>query len=213
MCHRSYDLDISKSEHHQKAVLSAIAAIMRDIGICLTSVMRLVMLPIPWVRSGRGSLPVQVSGGRQMQNPVLHLYGATGFSGCYGRYLHPLSLSGLPSYGFDPIYQGPCTIPDMAVFGPGCRLRPARAKGPKKTDCADVLLKIRSIHRQNSLANQLRNSSAGKVKALAQRFQRASAMALPSSTVVALPPISGVLRRGSSRTVSMAPSMAAAASG
>jgi len=75
--------------------------------------------------------------------------------------LHPLYLSGLPSYGFDPIYQGPCTIPDMAVFGPGCRLRPARAKGPKKTDCADVLLKIRSIHRQNSLANQLKNSSAG----------------------------------------------------
>jgi hypothetical protein len=41
----------------------------------------LVMLPIPWLRSGRGSLPVQVSGGRKIQNAVLHPRGMTGFSG------------------------------------------------------------------------------------------------------------------------------------
>jgi len=102
-----------------------LAQLKRDI----TYVVSLVMLPIPWLCFGRGSLPVQVSGGRQMQNPILHLYGATGFSGWLWTILASSFSLMLPSYGFDPIYQGPCTIPDMVVFGPVCRLRSDRAKG------------------------------------------------------------------------------------
>jgi len=55
-------------------------------GICLTYIAGMVMLPIPWLHSGRGSLPAQVSGGHKIQNPVLHLYGATGFRGGYGPF-------------------------------------------------------------------------------------------------------------------------------
>jgi len=85
-------------------------------GICLTYVVSLVVLSIPWLRSWRGSLPAQFSGGHKIQNPVLHLCGATGFRGVYGRFLHPLSLSGLPWYGFGPIYQGLFAIPDTAEY-------------------------------------------------------------------------------------------------
>ena len=69
-----YVLEISKISGDQKPL------------ICLTYVASLVVLPIPWLRSGRGSLPVQVSGGHKIQNPILHLYGATGFRGGYGPF-------------------------------------------------------------------------------------------------------------------------------
>ena len=56
--------------------------------------------------------------------------------------LHPLSLSGLPWYGFDLISMRLYTIPDMMVFGIEHRPRSAQAKGSKKKNRAGVLLKI-----------------------------------------------------------------------
>gem|GEM_PF-5774866 len=110
-------------------------------GICLTYVVSLVMLPIPWLRSGRSSLPAQFSGGHKIQNPVLRLYGATGFRGGYGPFciLFPsracigtalIELSGAIR---DSLHGG--------VFASGHRLRSTRARGLKKRNCANVLLK------------------------------------------------------------------------
>jgi hypothetical protein len=56
--------------------------------------------------------------------------------------LHPLSFSDLPGYGFDPIWMGPCTIPDRTLFSIEHRLRSARGKGLKKTCSAAILLEI-----------------------------------------------------------------------